>query len=385
MKTALSLFIFLSTTTLFAQQVNEDSLARKIIERNVMVKDGETVYIYGDQNSTSLMEALSKACATRGATAYPKLNPDKFQGAESMNTFLASELSPVDKFVNWLNTTDVCIILTPFDKDPTWVFKDLVTPQKGSANSQAVRDALTKTHVRILYIATPTRAFAEGLSLNYNAYEQMSWYAADANYDSALATRVNRLKGLLAKAKQVRITSPLGTNLTFSIAGRPVLAYDGRVSAEEAAGRALYKKIDKLPAALLEVSIVENSANGKVVVPQSVCDYDAVNHATLTFVAGKLKTITAQDGGECLKNTFASPHGPQDMIGSISFGFNPLLKPMDTEGGLYWPQAAAGMVTLTLGSNQFAGGNNAIDTPQFSFPLSNITVEIDGKVAYKAP
>jgi leucyl aminopeptidase (aminopeptidase T) len=385
MKKTLSLFIFLSTTTLFAQQVNDDSLARKIVERNVMVKAGETVYIYSDQNGVSLMEALSKACAARGATAYPKLNPDKFQGTESMNTFLERELSPADKFVHWLNTTDVCIILTPFDKDPKWLFKDLVDTQNAAVDQQAVREALVKTHARILYINIPTRAFAEGLSLNYNAYEEMSWYAIDAVYDSALATRVNRLKSLLAQAKQIRLTSPLGTNFTFSTTGRPVLSYDGQVSAEEAAGRALYKKIDKLPAGMLEVSIVENSANGKVIVSQTECDYEAVNQATLTFVGGKLQPLTARSGGECLQNKFASLQGPQDVVGSISFGFNPLLKSMDTGGGLYWPKAAAGMVTLTLGSNQFAGGNNAIDTPQLSFPLNNVTVEVDGKVAFRTP
>ena len=385
MKKALSLFIFLSTTTLFAQQVNYDSLARKIVERNVMVKAGETVYIFSDQNGVSLMEALEKACAARGATVYPKLNPDKFQGTESMNTFLEKELSPADKFVHWLNTTDVCIILTPFDKDPKWLFKDLGHTQSASVDQPSVRDALIKTHARILYINLPTRAFAEGLSLNYNVYEEMSWYAIDAHYDSALATRVNQLKSLLAKAKQIRITSPLGTNLTFSTTGRPVLSYDGQITTEEAAGRALFKKIDKLPAAMLEVSLVENSANGKVVVSQTECDYEAAHQATLTFAGGKLQTLTAQDGGECLKNKFASPQGPQDVVGSISFGFNPLLKPMDTGGGLYWPKAAAGVVTLTLGSNQFAGGNNAIDTPQISFPLTNVTVEIDGKVAFKTP
>jgi len=76
----------------------------------------------------------------------------------------------------------------------------------------------------------------------------MSWYAIDAYYDSALATRVNRLKGLLTQAKQIRITSPLGTNLTFSTAGRPVAFLRRTSYHHEAAGRALYKKIDKLPA-----------------------------------------------------------------------------------------------------------------------------------------
>jgi len=385
MKKALSLFIFLSTTTLFAQQVNYDSLARKIVEQHVMVKAGETVYIYSDQNGVSLMEALSKACEARGATAYPKLNPDKFQGTESMNTFLEKELSPADKLVNWLNTTDVCIILTPFDKDPKWLFKDLGNTQNASAGPQTVRDALIKTHARMLYIHIPTRAFAEGLSLPYNAYEEMSWHAIDAHYDSALATRVNRLKNSLAKAKQIRITSPLGTNFTFSTTGRAVLSFDGQITTEEAAGRALFKKVDRLPAGMLEVSIVENSAQGKVVVSQTECDYDAVTLATLTFAGGKLQSLTAKDGGECLTGKFASPQGPQNVIGSISFGFNPLLRPMDTGGSLYWPKAAAGMVTLTLGGNQFAGGNNAIDTPQLSFPLRQVTVEVDGKVVFKAP
>jgi len=57
---------------------------------------------------------------------------------------------------------------------------------------------------------------------------------------------------------------------------------------------------------MLEVSIVETPPTAKSSFSQTECDYEAVNQATLTFVGGKLQALTAKDGGECLKNKFAT-------------------------------------------------------------------------------
>jgi aminopeptidase len=66
------------------------------------------------------------------------------------------------------------------------------------------------------------------------------------------------------------------------------------------------------------------------------------------------------------------------MFGSISIGLNPILIPNDN----YWPAAGAGVVYLTFGNNQLEGGKN---TSAFSwaFPMTNATVEIDGKMVVK--
>ncbi|MBL0744077.1 aminopeptidase [Chryseolinea lacunae] len=382
-KNLLFLLLTLPLAATWAQQINYDTLAKNIATKSIGIKAGETVYIYGDQNAVPLMEALGKVCETLGAKHLPKLNPDKFQGTESMNNFLTGELSPPEKLVEWLNTADACIILTPFDKEPRWLFKD-ITATVADAQQTVIREALLKSHTRILYVTYPTRAFAEGLSLNYDAYEQMTWKAI-TTHNNDVEKLVKRLKGLLANAKQVRITTTSGTNLTFSIAGRAAAANDGAVTEAEAASRAPYNKLDRLPADMVEVSIAEHSANGKVIVPLCECDYDAVTQATLTFVNGKIQTITAKTGADCLKGKFAAQDASV-LLGSVSFGFNADLKPMNTGGALYWPRATAGMVTLTTGSNQFLGGKNDIRAVQFNFPLADVNlVEIDGKVALKKP
>ena len=66
------------------------------------------------------------------------------------------------------------------------------------------------------------------------------------------------------------------------------------------------------------------------------------------------------------------------MFAGISIGLNPVLKPSDD----YWPVAGAGVVYLSFGNNQLEGGKN---TSPFSwaFPITNATVEIDGKVVVK--
>ncbi len=77
-----------------------------------------------------------------------------------------------------------------------------------------------------------------------------------------------------------------------------------------------------------------------------------------------------------------APHtGPKDMFASVTIGLNPALKVIEDPGD-FRPADAAGMVTISIGDNELLGGKNR-STGEFSFPVVNATVEIDGRAVIK--
>jgi hypothetical protein len=74
----------------------------------------------------------------------------------------------------------------------------------------------------------------------------------------------------------------------------------------------------------------------------------------------------------------AAYSGPKDVLGSVSIGLNPALKVSED----YRPLAAAGMVWISFGNNEIYGGKN-LQPGGFTFPVTNATVEIDGKTVIR--
>ena len=89
----------------------------------------------------------------------------------------------------------------------------------------------------------------------------------------------------------------------------------------------------------------------------------------------------ADSGGGCVTNFLNATPGPDDVVGSLTIGLNPALKPVETGAG-YRPASASGAVSLWFGNNTDLGGKNNTPAAQV-FWLSRATVEIDGKVVVR--
>jgi hypothetical protein len=120
------------------------------------------------------------------------------------------------------------------------------------------------------------------------------------------------------------------------------------------------------------------SANGSVVVPKDRCRNAPLTGVHFEFKGGKLQNFQARKGAECFAETMA-PYTSKDTIGLISFGLNPELRVIENETADYRPQSAAGIVLIGTGQNYLEGGNNK-EPGGTIFPITNATVEIDGKV-----
>src|SRR5262249_19731748 len=93
----------------------------------------------------------------------------------------------------------------------------------------------------------------------------------DTDY-AALAESQRRLTTTL-RSGEVRLTSPLGTDLRFRVGDRPINLQDGDASQARAArGLVLIDKEIELPAGVVRVAPIEESVEGTIAFPPSQWD-----------------------------------------------------------------------------------------------------------------
>jgi hypothetical protein len=86
--------------------------------------------------------------------------------------------------------------------------------------------------------------------------------------------------------------------------------------------------------------------------------------------------MTGKSGFEPIKAAYDAAGPGKDELGFIDFGINPDVK--IPEGSKLQSWVPAGMVTVGLGNNQWAGGSNGSNY-NTAYHIPGSTVTIDGK------
>jgi len=373
--------LLFSSAAIFAQEIKFDELASKVIKTSANIKPGDVVVVNGGKHTIPLMEALAIEAGKAGGMVNMFLTTDRVLKSyykEIDEKFLEQEPT---YFAEWIKHIDVWIGL-PASENPKAVFADIPEQRfaKIAKADQTFNDKLNESGVRLVNISYPTKERAAINQLDFTAYEKMTWDAVNADYQQ-ISQSGNKIKNMLQGAKKVKVTSPGGTNFSFSVGERSIFVNDGIVTEEEAKGALIFTRYASLPGGSVFLAPIESSANGKVVVPKDRCRYAPLTGVSFEFKDGKLQNFKAEQGAECFEETMAPYTGPKDMFGYFSIGLNPALKVIE-DGGDYRPESAAGMVMIGVGDNQILGGNNKTQGG-FGFALVNATVEIDGKTVVK--
>ena len=174
-----------------------------------------------------------------------------------------------------------------------------------------------------------------------------------------LKTRARALKSLLDLATSVHISSPGGTDLTFSLEGRKAYVDDGDFSKPGHGGN--------LPAGEAYISPVNGSTEGKVVFDGSISTYDGSrlvdSPVEVCFRGGYLTTIKALgregEAASALEKTIHT--GEENAMKWEAEGKLPLGE------GLGYKQNARHLGELGIGLNPKAGitGNMLVDEKAF--------------------
>lgn len=165
----------------------------------------------------------------------------------------------------------------------------------------------------------------------------------------AIATITRRLKRHLEGKEQVSITTPLGTDLTFSIAGRDVVEDTGLIHNPGQFGN--------LPAGECFVAPLEDSAEGVLVVDKSFPELVVEQPVRMIFEKGRVVAI--EGGAEAEELLRRIEHGEQllngencRVIAELGIGTNPKAR---LTGRVITDEKVMGTIHVAIGDNASHG------------------------------
>ncbi|MHB8579954.1 MAG: aminopeptidase [Ignavibacteriaceae bacterium] len=198
----------------------------------------------------------------------------------------------------------------------------------------------------------------------------------NADYEKITALSL-KLKKILDKGNFVRITSKVGTDLSFSIEGRKAIASNGLFHKKGKSGN--------LPTGETFLAPVEGSANGVFVVDGSMAGFGLIKNSNKTTIGAGLKIIV--ENGYATKfsgnivanklNDLLNQYGINARnIAEFGIGTNDKAK---LSGVLLEDEKVLGTIHIALGNNLSMGGS--VDVPiHLDGVVKNPTVFLDNKL-----
>jgi aminopeptidase len=351
--------------------------AETLVTQCAAIKTGDRVLISGRPADIELLEQV--AVNVRKLGAFPLITVSNEKLARRM-----MDETPA-KFDSQIDDLDLKLagvinaMISVNATDTPGLFAD-IPPARATARAKAraaVEQAALQNDVRTVALGNglfPTAATAKMYGLPEEQLSTIFWAGVNTDY-SKLQNTGQSLQAALAKGKELKITTPNGTNLTLGIASRQTLVSDGVISADDLAKGGAACQV-WLPAGEVFSTPVPGTAEGTVVVDRHFFQGKEITGITLTFKAGKLTAMTAKSGLEPLKAWYDAAGPGKDEFGFYDIGINSDVKVPANSKLQTW--IAAGTVTIGHGGNTWAGGAN---TSEFTvdYRLPNCTVTVDGK------
>jgi leucyl aminopeptidase (aminopeptidase T) len=365
------------TPTIAGTTIDQEQLADNLVAKCAQVQKNDIVVISGSPDDMELLEAIAVHCRAKGA--FPLITVGSDRLTKRMFADVPAEFdSQVPRLdLEMAKLVDVYISL-PVNQD-MGVIAD-VPIERRMARAEAynpVIEAAWAHNARQVNLGNglnPTKQRAGLMGLTYEKLADIYWAGVTTD-PTVLETRTKEVEGVMSHGRKARITNHNGTELTFDIEGRPVYCTEGIITKEDMAkgGEAC---MVWLPAGEVYLSPVPGTANGTVVVPRMIFEGKPIENLKLTFASGKLTDMTAESDIEKLKEMYDMAGEGRDEFAFVDVGVNPNV--MIPEGSDMTAWMASGMVTIGVGGNEWAGGDNNCPFALAGF-LPGSSLSIDDK------
>jgi hypothetical protein len=341
-------------------------------------------------------EIVNRASLQSGEKVILVANPGEF---DSLVLFLEQKIK--GKQADYLGTFSVTDERpenweTDFTKGMSEYSKDRLTQQFQSIDLGIMLPGADTTHAPYAAMQNVLRS-GKGRTIHFHwagAYSLKGSLISDLDvdqlYQSALldtdykklSQRQNEFE-LAARNNKIRVTTPLGTDISFSIGDRPVTKQDGDASKKrsESARNFIDREVE-LPAGAVRVAPLEESVEGKIAFPDTRWNGVSVKGLVLKFEKGKVTSVKAEEGKEVVKAELDEA-GPSAAFRELAVGFNPLLAV--PEVGHQWIPYygyGAGVIRLSLGDNTELGGRVGGGYIRWNFFI-DATLEIGDQIWIK--
>lgn len=245
----------------------------------------------------------------------------------------------------------------------------------------AVQDRLRRGQGRAIHFH-----WAEGSAFPLPGQPLPPAHVVDATYQAALLQAdyeaiqqiQNEFERDLRRG-QVRVQSPLGTDLRFRVGDRPVNRQDGDASPRRAEKAVvLIDREIELPCGALRVAPLESSVEGVVVFPPSQWNGRPVEGLEFRFEGGHVVEVTASSGREFVLAELERGGEAARSFREFALGFNPLLAVPERAPWIPYYGYGAGVVRLSLGNNSELGGQVRGSYVRWNF-FTDTTVTVAGR------
>ena len=351
-----------------------DEIAANLVNESLAVRPGEVIQINGTPDQLKLIAAIQVAVSKAGGEPVVTLNlPDANKRAIMESPMEHLSRTPTAPVMFSRMMDGIINVVSVQDPD---LFADVPEDRLAAIRKAGVplNHVFLTSSVRSVSLGQtggiPTAGYAASIGADEDDMQSMFWQALavspqQINEAAALIT------GMLGPGIDVHIKSKAGTNLRFRVGDFPARVNAGRTLDVQANSgpRQVW-----LPAGEAYTVLDEGSANGKLVVEHALFRGKAMENLELTFSDGRLTNIEG-DNTESLKDFFASADEATSRLSILDVGLNPHSHVL--QGSNYRSWEMGGMVTLNIGNNAWAGGDNAGDGA-FSVHIPGATVAVGG-------
>jgi len=344
--------------------------ARQVVRDSLRVSEGENVYISSIRDALDLAEAMALECDLIGAKPLIVTYSDNYMTkalAEPEERFV--EATPKHQ-LKAIEATDVYIGIgrPALSKAPL--------PRIGAWRKarKPIGDKMDERKTRWVGISYPTKGRAEETGVSIREQRDAILSALDIDYKE-LAEKGRAIVDAVSGSKEVHLTSPLGTDVTFQISGRKWLIDDGLISPEDVARGDVGLN---LPCGEVFVCPIEESAQGTVFfdVPTNYFGHK-ITGLRLDFKDGRVVKYDAKVGKDGFRQVLDSATGDKDKIGEFAIGLNPKARFIND---ILVDEKVLGTVHIAIGDNKgpaYGGKNNS--SIHFDLIMTKPTVVIDDK------
>ena len=373
-------FVFLIPELSFGQEkeTNYDALAQKLVYDCAAINEGDLVLVSGGVRDLTLLEDICVQVRKKGA--FPLLTVGSDRMTKRMYVDVPVEYDAQLPAFTYELAKIVDVIISVDYNESMDLLSD-IPPERFVTRSTAadeINKLLMTRNVRMVSLGNglyPTAQRAEVFALSPDELANIFWSGVNVDY-SVLHNSCSALKQSLSAAKALHITNANGTDFTVQIEDRPIFISDGVISEDDLQTGGAACQV-WLPAGEVYLTPMPGTAEGTIVVERQYYNGKTIKNLKLTFSEGKMTDMSAESGLEFLQEYYNSTGSGRDLFGIIDFGINPNVKISPDNQMVCW--VAEGMISVGVGNNEWAGGNNESSFFMASF-LPGSTVALDGKV-----
>jgi leucyl aminopeptidase (aminopeptidase T) len=335
--------VLLASPPLFAQGPDWNRIADLMVARTLGLAPGERVVIHHDATKDAGLVTAVRAAITRAggviagelvwptgavAAAYDTMSP----------AALASRVAREDSsYLRLMRSAQVYLWLhAPSHRDLPRRIEKLIA----ASGARAI-------HFHWTLPSDPAESVTAA-----TMYEK-AIAVAPADLDRQQAAMERALKGA-----RVRLTSPGGTDLSFTV---PASAWfhrnTGSATRQKVANaRTTRDREEELPAGVLRTTDLRDAEG--VLVATTIMGTKS-GTVRVTFRGGRVTAIDGQgSAGQWLAGLYAGATGDRDKPAELVVGFNPELLPVLPSGFMPYYGYGAGIVRIAIGDNWESGGTN---------------------------